>query len=174
MPHGPQVLHRYFQLYCFSTILYMENPLCNFNHFSGISKFMPKYFLSVWKFYFGNVHRYYRISIQSLYFIIDREQGLISYTVISYVNLFVSMSMIRFNARYATIGKLLLRKKRTGKYHRFLKFSIIGVLYLSVLSYGISFFCADFLTTILSNLPIRTCLTIPLPPCSIFLLPSSW
>ncbi len=76
------------------------------------------------------------------------EQGLISYTVISYVNLFVSMSMIGLTQGMQPLVSYYYGKREPEEYHHFLKFSIIGVLCLSVLSYGISFFCTDFLTTI--------------------------
>lgn len=76
------------------------------------------------------------------------ETGLISYTVLSYINLFVSMSMIGLTQGMQPLVSYYYGKKDPDSYHKFLKFSFIGILGLSATFYIITLLFRQQLTGI--------------------------
>jgi len=76
------------------------------------------------------------------------ETGLISYTVLSYINLFVSMSMIGLTQGMQPLVSYYYGKKDPDSYHNFLKFSFIGILGLSATFYVITLLFRQQLTGI--------------------------
>lgn len=133
----------------FSTLLFLYhfifgNSKLNFKRTRWSFSTFPKIFSIGFGSFISEFSTGFTIFLYNHYILkILSQKALISYTVVSYINLFVFMTMVGLTQGMQPLVSYYYGKKEQAIYRKFLLFSVVGVAFLSLLFYGGSIFISD-------------------------------
>lgn len=133
----------------FSTLLFLYhfvfgNSKLNFKRTRWSLTIFPRIFSIGFGSFISEFSTGFTVFLYNYYILkILNQKALISYTVVSYVNLFVSMTMVGLTQGMQPLVSYYYGRKEQAIYRKFLLFSVVGVAVLSLAFYTSSIFFSN-------------------------------